>query len=122
MLIEAGNLLDKAATEIRDAELDCKSADILNIGTALAAIIEVRQSLYRYRPELKPDQTNVRVLNIDTKKEMSRIILQNHDDLARNEPEKAINRLQSFLQKSNDSHLPEIANNEIARIKSLFSM
>jgi hypothetical protein len=54
MLSDAASLLNTAAIEIRDADLN-KKENIQCIGTALTYIFEIQHEIYAIRPDLKPE-------------------------------------------------------------------
>jgi hypothetical protein len=52
-LSKAAQLLDAAAAEIRDVDLE-PSANIRKIGSALTTIFEIQHQIYRQQPSLQP--------------------------------------------------------------------
>jgi len=51
----AAEMLDQAASEIRDLPLDPAKKHIGGIGEALGNIFQIQHEIYRLRPELQPD-------------------------------------------------------------------
>ena len=58
LLTVAGKLLDHAATEVRDANLEPVREPIERIGRALTEIFEIQHRIYALRPELTPSHLN----------------------------------------------------------------
>ena len=54
LLGQAFKLLDKAAEQIRDLELN-PQRNIRRIGEAIVLAAEIRNEMYEHRPDLKPD-------------------------------------------------------------------
>lgn len=54
LLRMAARLLNQAAEEIRDCELEPVRGNVLQVGRALAEICEVEAHVYAVRPDLKP--------------------------------------------------------------------
>ncbi len=54
LLTEATRLLDKAASQIRDLNLN-KQTNIRKVGEALVLAFEIQRDIYERRPDLTPD-------------------------------------------------------------------
>ena len=54
LLDQASKLLDKAADQIRDLELN-PQRNVRRIGEAIVLASEIRNEMYERRPDLKPD-------------------------------------------------------------------
>jgi uncharacterized protein YciW len=54
-LSTASSLLDLAAQQIREAQLEPTKNHITTIAYALAGVFDVQQSIYKHRPELEPE-------------------------------------------------------------------
>ena len=58
LLEQAAQLLDRAASEIRDAPLKPTSKNIRHIGEALSEIFEIQLQIHALHPELAPSYMN----------------------------------------------------------------
>ena len=54
LLNEASHLLDRAAENVRDVGLDPEE-NVRKIGEAMVLVAEIRQQIYKQRPDLKPE-------------------------------------------------------------------
>ena len=113
--------LDTIAKEIYSSDISCNSADIENIGKALAAISDIQLSIYEKRPDLMPKYLNEKVKNPDINRRFGRILIQNQSLLSRNKSDEAISLLKKFIEEDPPDNYLEMAQNEIERINKLFN-
>ena len=55
LLSVAASLIDHAATEIRDAEVEPARENIERVGKALAEVFEIQLQIYKLQPDLTPE-------------------------------------------------------------------
>lgn len=115
-------MLDEVAEGLSKSDIPCRTADIIHIGEALAAISEVQLSIYEQCPDLRPEYLNDLNKDRDLNQELGRILIQSERYLSGNSPNEAIQLFKEFKSKHPPKEYIDMADNEINRIKSTFSV
>ncbi|QIL70471.1 hypothetical protein G7048_08975 [Diaphorobacter sp. HDW4B] len=68
----AANILDGAASDIRDADYQPRSENILKIGCALAEIFEIQHRIYVTHPHLMPAYLSKKAMHSEMDKLLTR--------------------------------------------------
>jgi len=83
--------LDEIAEEIRDSDLPYISAEIENIGKALASLFDIQQTIYTHNPHLVPEHLEEKSpYPAQWNNEYAKLLIQNESLLAKNNPIEAI--------------------------------
>lgn len=113
----AGELLDGAATLIRDAPLDPTREHIYRIGEALAAIAEIRFAIGGVRPDLEPPYDPAPKEVSDANRRLGPVLLQAYDLAESSRLIDAIEVLEEYVKNESSEHHRDIALGEIARLR-----
>ena len=116
LLAIVARLLDQAASQTRDAELQPVQANVEHIGRALAEIFRLQHKIYEIQPDLKPKYLDEASTNPGADELLTRYMgealgLEEAGDLSR-----AIEELREFLTLESSPHHRQIAHWEIERL------
>ena len=112
----AANLLDAAATEIRDAEFEPRRENIENIGRALVEIFEIQHRIHDSRPDLKPEHLNESSPHPEADGALARCMYTASEFEIAGQPEQAIEVYREFMALDVPTHHKDIAAHEISRL------
>jgi hypothetical protein len=117
LLERAGELLNQAAIEIRDAPLQPTSKNIRHIAEALSEIFEIQHQLHALHPELAPGYMNEP--SKDPAKALAGALERARLFEAEGVPETAVAFLKQFLARESAATAEQqsIAEREIGRIE-----
>ncbi|MDN6882707.1 hypothetical protein QMO14_03735 [Variovorax sp. CAN2819] len=116
LLTVAARLLDRAASEIRDARLEPVRGNIGRTGEILAGIFEIEQQIYLLRPELKPAYLNALSPYPESNKLLTRFMFEACQLEDAGEFGRAIEKYEEYLSLEESTHHREIAEGEIRRL------
>jgi len=118
LLTVAGQLLDLAAREIRDAKLEPTSGNIENVGRALSEIFEIEDRIYAVRPDLAPAYLSEPRSNSDANQLLTQIMFHASEFERAGDFDGAIAEFEKFLIPESSPLHREIAESEIARLRN----
>ncbi len=112
----ASTLLDRAAGEMRDAQLQPVRPNILQIGKALAEIFEIQSAIWETHPNLRPAYMNETSPHPEANRQLTVAMSQavEHEDSGNFAH--AISIYREFLTHESTPHLQAIAQAEIERL------
>lgn len=118
LLRVASRLLDQAASEIRDAQLEPVRGNIRRIGQALSEIIDIEQQIFAIRPELRPAYLNEPSPHPEANKRLTRFMSEalELEDAARFDD--AIAKYKEYLAIEDSPDHRAIAEREIERLST----
>ncbi len=114
--------LDSIAKDISNSKLEYSSANISNVGEALTAISDIQHSIYEQRPDLIPEVLKEHSKYPDFNRQFSRILIENKNLLSINEPSRALELLNKFVEKNPPVEFEKMAKNEVKRITKMFKI
>jgi hypothetical protein len=117
LLIAAARLLDTAASEIRDAQLEPIQENIEHIGHALCEIFDVKQAIYAARPDLMPQHMKEPSPNPEANRRLTRYMVEALDLERDGHSDKAIEKFMEYVAFETSPFHVEIAKREIARLR-----
>lgn len=116
LLRVASHLLDQAATEVHEAQLEPTSENIEGIGRALLEVMEVQRRIFAERPELRPKTLAASDREADANKLFSQFMLEALELEDTGNTVAAVERYTRFIGISPSYHHREIARAEIRRL------
>ena len=116
LLRVASNLLDQAASEIREGKLEPVRGNIEHIGRALAEICDIRQKVYEVRPDLKPAYLSEPSPNSEANRLFARFMLEASELEDAGRTIEAVEKYKEFLAIETSGLHREIAECEIMRL------
>jgi hypothetical protein len=117
LLAVASSLLDRAASEIRDAKLEPVRDNIEHIGRALAEVIEIKLQIYKLQPELKPSYLSEPSEHSEANRLLTQYMFRASEfELAGNIAD-AIKTYEQFLAQDSSPLHRDIAAGEIERLQ-----
>ena len=117
LLTVAAKLLDRAAAEIRDAELAPVRANVTRIGKALAEIFEIEETIYAAHPQLRPPELSAPGPHAESNRRLTAVMIEALDHEERGDVAQAIATYVAYLDKERTPHHREIAQGEIDRLQ-----
>jgi hypothetical protein len=118
LLTVAATLIDKAATEIRDAKLEPVRENLEKMGRALAEVFEVQHEIYALRPELAPAYLKEQSPNPEANRLLTEFMVRASDLEHAGNIEGAIAEFQRFLSLDSSPLHEDIARGEIERLRN----
>jgi hypothetical protein len=112
----AGSLLDNAAGQIRDAALSPTKDHIYSIGKCLAEIFEIRQAIYKLRPELEPKYEESPPEVQEANRRLGETLISAYDLADSGQVPEAIALLDSYSRTEPSEFHRSLATNEIERL------
>ncbi|WP_143098456.1 hypothetical protein [Variovorax sp. OK605] len=112
----AARLLDSAASEMRDAQLEPVRENIHQVGEILAAIFEIEQKIHVLRPELKPAYLSEPSPYLESNKRLTRFMFEACQLEDVGELAQAVEKYEAYLLLEDSAHHREIAEGEIRRL------
>ena len=116
-LTAAAAILDHAANEMRDRDIESRSKHIEGIGRALAEIFAIQHAIFEIQPGLKPDWLSEQPTSPDNRaltETMGNVIeLEQCGNVS-----SAISELERFLSSATSGLHRGIAENEIRRLRA----
>lgn len=116
LLRVAARLLDQAASEIRDGNLEPIRGNIEHIGRALSEIFDVEQRIYAVRPDLKPAYLNEPSPNPEADRLLTQFMFEACELEDAGHKADAIEKYKEYLAVETSRHHREIAEGEIMRL------
>lgn len=116
LLRVASHLLDRAATEIRETQLDPITENIEGIGRSLIEVMELQRRIFALQPELRPKSLAASEREADANRLFTQYMLEalEYEDLGNRVA--AVERYAHFIGISPSYHHREIARAEIRRL------
>jgi len=116
LLNVAARLLDKAASEMRDAKLQPIDENVEHIGRALSEVFEIQHKIYEVEPSLKPQYLNEESEYPEADALLTTYLGEAIGMEQSGNIEGAIKKLKEFILLESSLHHQEIARGEIDRL------
>jgi hypothetical protein len=114
----AGQILDNAASDIRDLKIESVEENIEKIGQALSLIFDIQNALYKIDPKLKPGYLNSpSPFQSEDNKRFGEIILLASDMCNEGKYQEAISLYESYISEKPPEFYKELAIGQIHKIE-----
>ncbi|NJD05762.1 MAG: hypothetical protein FIA97_04595 [Methylococcaceae bacterium] len=117
LLSVAADLIDRAASEIRDGKVEPVRENIELLGRALAEIFTVQHRIYESRPDLTPDYLKEPSEHSEANRSLMGVMFRASEFERVGDIAGAIAEFERFLQIEPSTFHTEIAAGEIQRLK-----
>lgn len=114
--------LDRCAALIRDAQLNPVKENIHRIGHALYSIFEIRNEIFKLKPELMPKEWNEPITDREQNRNFGDLLIETENLCAAGKPLLAVERLEAFVATRPGDAFATMAKNEIAAIRSRYGV
>ncbi len=114
--------LDRCAGLIRDAQLNPVKENIHRIGHALYNVCEIRNEIFKLKPELMPKEWNEPITNKEQNRTFGELLIETEDLCEAGKPLVAVERLEAFISTCPGENFVRMAKNEIESIRSRYGV
>jgi hypothetical protein len=114
--------LDRCAGLIRDAQLNPVKENIHRIGYALYNICEIRNEIFKIKPELKPKEWDEPITDKEQNKIFGELLVETEELCEAGKPLGAVERLEAFISTCPSENFVKMAEKEIVSIRSRYGV
>jgi len=122
LLTESAEVLVECCSILKDEPIDPNENNIYRLGKAIFEINELREQIYRYHPELKPEKWGLPPTEEDYAEMYEAALQQAEKHLLAEKPEKAIETFESYIFIGPTEKYENLARNEIKKLKREYNI
>ncbi len=114
--------LDRCAGLIRDAQLNPVKENIHRIGHALYNICEIRNEIFKIKPELKPKEWDEPITDKEQNQIFGELLIETEELCEAGKPLVAVERLEAFISTCPGEKFVRMAEKEVVSIRSKYGV
>jgi len=122
MLTESAEVLVECCSILKDEPIDPNEKNIYRLGKAIYEINELREQIYKFYPELKPEKWGLPPTEEDYAEMYDTALELAEEHLLAGKPEKAIETFESYIFMGPSEKYENLARNKIEKLKREYSV
>ena len=122
LLTESSEVLVECCSILKDEPIDPNEKNIYRLGKAIFEINEIREQIYKFHPELKPEKWGMPPTDEDVEEMYDLACAMSQDHIEAGNIDKAIETFETFIFIGQPNKYEEKAKNEIKNIKQKYGV